>query len=200
MPLRDHFHPPLSQRRHWENLHSAWANALRDQFNDVLPPRYFAEVQISLSRQVEVDVATFDEDQAPPAADPGGVAIWAPPQLPQTALLPVLPTDVFEVQVLTDEEGPRLVAAVELISPSNKDRPGQRHTFAVKCGSYLYQGIGLVMVDVVTHRTSNLHRQLLELLGLSSPSFSASNLYAAAYRTRPTSQGLALDYRVDTLT
>ena len=33
MPLLDHFHPPLSRHRHWENLHSAWANALRDQAN-----------------------------------------------------------------------------------------------------------------------------------------------------------------------
>jgi hypothetical protein len=200
MPLLDHFHPPLSRTRHWENLHSAWANALRDQLNDVLPPRYFAEVQISLSRQVEIDVATFDDDQAGTVAESGGVALWAPPQLPQTALLPIMPTDLFEVQVLTDEEGPRLVGAVELISPSNKARPGHRHTFAVKCGSYLYQGIGLVMVDVVTHRTSNLHRQLLELLGVSSPSPPASNLYAGAYRTRPTGEGLVLDYRVDALT
>jgi hypothetical protein len=200
MPLLDHFHPPLSRRRHWENMHSAWANALRDQLNEVLPPRYFAEVQIALSRHVEIDVATFDEDPPSTAAETGGLAIWAPPQLPQTALLPVMPADVFAVQILTDEEGPRLVGAVELVSPSNKDRPGNRHTFTVECGSYLYQEIGLVVVDIVTNRTSNLHRHLLDLLGLALPSPPASNLYAAAYRTRPTPEGLALDYRVDDLT
>ena len=30
MPVLDHFHPPLSQRRHWESFHSAWATALAD--------------------------------------------------------------------------------------------------------------------------------------------------------------------------
>ncbi len=61
MPLLDHFHPPLSRQRHWENMHSAWANALRDQLNEVLPERYFAEVQISLNKQIKIDVATFEE-------------------------------------------------------------------------------------------------------------------------------------------
>ena len=28
MPLRDHFHPPLKSRRHWEGFHSAWANTI----------------------------------------------------------------------------------------------------------------------------------------------------------------------------
>src|SRR5438045_2557029 len=101
MPLLDHFHPPLSRHRHWENLHSAWANALRDQLNEVLPPRYFAEVQISLSHQVEIDVATFEEGLADPATQ-GGVAVWAPPQPPQTILLSAAPTDVFAVRIFTD--------------------------------------------------------------------------------------------------
>src|SRR5207302_1586648 len=84
--------------------------ALRDQLNEVLPPRYFAEVQISLGKQVEIDVATFEEDAASGVTDEGGVAVWAPPRPPQTVLLPAAPTDVFEVQVFTDEGGPRLVA------------------------------------------------------------------------------------------
>ena len=25
MPLLDHFHPPLSDERHWESFHAAWA-------------------------------------------------------------------------------------------------------------------------------------------------------------------------------
>ncbi|HEX8199253.1 MAG TPA: hypothetical protein VF590_02110, partial [Isosphaeraceae bacterium] len=62
MPLLDHFHPPLSQRRHWENLHSAWASAIRQQLNDILPPRYFAEVNVRLGSRVEIDVATFEEE------------------------------------------------------------------------------------------------------------------------------------------
>ena len=28
MALLDHFHPPLSQRRHWDSFHGAWAEAI----------------------------------------------------------------------------------------------------------------------------------------------------------------------------
>jgi hypothetical protein len=43
MPLLDHFHPPLSQRRHWESFHSAWASALADALNEEwLPEGFFA--------------------------------------------------------------------------------------------------------------------------------------------------------------
>ena len=31
MPLLDHFHPPLSERRHWEAFHSRWAGAIADR-------------------------------------------------------------------------------------------------------------------------------------------------------------------------
>jgi hypothetical protein len=201
MPLLDHFHAPLSRRRHWENLHSAWANALRDQLNEVLPSRYFAEVQISLGKHVEIDVATFEEETASDAANEGGVAVWAPPRPPQTALLTAAPADLFEVQVLTEDEGPRLVAAVELVSPANKDRPGNRQAFAVKCASYLHQGIGLAVVDVVTNRSSNLHDQLLALLevAVAPAAQPMPNLYAGAYRTLPTAEGLRLDYWFETL-
>jgi hypothetical protein len=60
MPLLDHFHPPLSQRRHWESFHSAWATALVDALNeDWLPEGYFAEEMITVGGRVEIDVATL---------------------------------------------------------------------------------------------------------------------------------------------
>ena len=39
MPLRDHFHPPLDTRRHWEGLHTTWATFIRtgNPNNDTLP-------------------------------------------------------------------------------------------------------------------------------------------------------------------
>jgi hypothetical protein len=134
-------------------------------------------------------------------ADGGGIAVWAPPHPPQTALLAATPADLFEVQVFTDEEGPQLVAAVELVSPANKDRPGDRHVFAVKCASYLHQGVGRAVVDVVTNRTSNLHQHLLALLGVAATPTTqpTPNLYAGAYRTLPTPEGLRLDYWAEAL-
>jgi hypothetical protein len=187
MPLLDHFHPPLSQRRQWESFHSAWAEAIAQQLNhDLLPPRYFAEVHVKVGSRVEIDVGTFDEAaRAAPPNGNGGVAVWAPPRPVLDAPLAFSHPDLFEVQVLTDAEGPRVVAAVELVSPANKNRPAHRHAFAVKCASYLQGDVGLLIVDVVTERMGNLHAELLQLLEVaeSGPASSPDDLYAAAYRT-----------------
>lgn len=93
--------------------------------------------------------------------------------------------DVFEVQVLRDFARPQLRAAVELVSPANKDRPGQRRAFAIKCASYLQRGVSVVVIDVVTERPADLHAQLMETLNLAEPTpwRSPSNLCAVAYRT-----------------
>jgi hypothetical protein len=88
------------------------------------------------------------------------------------------------VRVFSTIAGMKLVAAVELISPGNKDRHEQRRAFAIKCASYLHQGVSLAIIDIVTNRRANLHNELLRLLEadekLDLPL--EANLYAAAYR------------------
>src|SRR5262249_44755114 len=87
-------------------------------------------------------------------------------------------------QVFQELGGPQLRAAIELVSPRNKDRPASRHAFAIKCAGYLQKGISVVVVDVVTERTANMHMEIVDTLHLPA-SFawrSASGLYAIAYR------------------
>jgi hypothetical protein len=183
-------------------LHSTWANTLRDQLNNgLLPPRYFAEVHVSLGTVAEVDVGTFEEAADGTAPGNGGVAVWAPPRPTHRTTLKFSHPDLFEVRVFTDVEGPELVAAVELVSPSNKDRPAQRHQFAIKCASYLQDKVGLVVVDVVTERGGNLHRQLLEILQVAQDraKLGDDDLYAGAYRTVRTKKAVKLEYWVEPL-
>ncbi len=202
MPLLDHFRPPLSQRRHWDSFHGAWAEAMAINLNQSLPERFVAEARVKLGGQVEIDVGTFAEDSLAPNAESGGVAVWAPPQPAATAPLGFSDPDIFEVQVFSEEEGPRLVAAIELVSPANKDRPANRRMFAVKCASYLHSGVSVIVVDVVTERTGNLHTELLKLLHLqlATPGKGAQDLYAAAYRTVPAPAGLHLETWAHALT
>ena len=63
-----------------------------------------------------------------------------------------------EIRVYQDLGGAELRAAIELVSPANKDRAGSRRTFAAKCAGYLQHGIGVVIVDIVTARAANLPR------------------------------------------
>jgi Protein of unknown function (DUF4058) len=186
MPLLDHFHPPLAPRRHWESFHVNWAGAIADALNEsLLPEGYFAEEHAQLGARVEIDVATF-ADSEPSGRGTGTTATvpraWAPPAAP--LVVPATFPDGIEVLIFEDEGGTRLVAAIELVSPANKDREGHRHAFAIKCASYLCQGISLVVIDIVTSRQANLHDEMMQILGHGS-SFalpSGTVLYAVAYR------------------
>jgi hypothetical protein len=189
MPLLDHFHPPLSEHRHWDAFHGRWATAISDRLNESLPPEYFAESQVTIGTRVEVDVATFTEDGVPESLRPNGVAavqtetrLWAPPA--PVAVMPAIFPDDFEVQVFSSAAGPTLVAAIELVSPGNKDRHEARRAFAAKCAAYLQRGVGLMIVDIVTSRHANLHDDLMALLGPADgfPFPAPTSLYATAYR------------------
>jgi hypothetical protein len=184
MPLLDHFHPPLSERRHWQAFHARWASAIADGLNEQgLPEHLFAEPTVQIGGQVQVDVATFDEGTG--ASSNGSVA--AVPQTAQvrtpTWVIPAVYADSFEVQVINTEGGPKLVAAIELVSPSNKDRPQTRRAFAVKCASYLFQGIPCIVMDVVTSRVANLHNEIMDLMQTANFRLPAdASLYATSYR------------------
>ncbi|HVC99303.1 MAG TPA: DUF4058 family protein [Pirellulales bacterium] len=203
MPLLDHFQPPLSQQRHWDSFHGAWAEAMAIHLNQtVLPEQFVAEARVKLGSQVEIDVATFSQMGTAQVSESGGIAVWAPPRPIAIVPLDFQDPDVFEVQVLREEGGPRLVAAIELVSPSNKDRPASRRIFAVKCASYLTSGVSVLIVDVVTQRAGNLHAELLDLLHvqLSTPGQGAHDLYATAHRTVPAAPGLGLESWAEQLT
>jgi len=189
MPLLDHFHPPVSERRTWEGFHGLWAAALVEKLNrDVLADEYFADMQVHIGSLVEVDIATLDESRGiGERGGPAGTAtlaapVWAPPAT--NLVLPTVFPDEIEVQVFATVTGATLVAAIELVSPGNKDRPETRQAFAAKCVSYLSRGIGLIVVDIVTNRLANLHNALISLLGHGEPFLltPAAPTYAVAYR------------------
>jgi hypothetical protein len=189
MPLRDHFHSPLAPLRHWESFHAAWATEIMRTLNrKVLPPGCFAEAQVHVGSRVEIDVATFEQEQALSTGrtdgNGGGVAVdtWAPPVA--SLVMPAIFPDEIEIQVIRTSGGATLVAAIELISPGNKDRPEARRAFTAKCASYLQQGIGLVIVDIVTERQANLHDELIQFLD-QPRNFEFEEkpgLYSVAYR------------------
>ena len=176
--LRDHFRPPLSDRFGWEAVHGGWAYNLAEVLNDVLPEGWRAAPHARFG--IEIDVGTYDErsDGAVPA--PGAVEpLWEPAAPTLTLDFPPA-TDAVEVRVLNFDSSPNLVGAVEFVSPRNKDRPEARDAFAAKCETILRDGAGLVIVDTVTVRRSNLHRELLDRLGADGPA-ACSSLYVTAY-------------------
>lgn len=194
VPLLDHFHAPLFPRRHWESFHVNWAGAIADALNeDLLPDGYFAEEHAHAGARIEIDVATFAGENSTPPNGAIATRTYAPPTPPLT--IPASFPDEFEVRVYEAEGGARLVAAVELVSPANKDRDSHRPAFANKCAGYLAQGIALIVVDVVTSRTANLHADILRLLGRTADTGLSveTELYAVAYRPIVRPEGGAID-------
>jgi hypothetical protein len=127
MPLRDHFRPPLSDRRSWEGFHGGWPMMIVDALGRSLSESYFAEPRI--------DTGSSNE-----------------------------------VRLYDTRRGRRLVAAVELVSPANKDRPEHRRAFVAKCAAMLQERVCVAIVDVVTTRSANLYGELLEFLERVDPS------------------------------
>jgi Protein of unknown function (DUF4058) len=191
MPLRDHCQPPLSKRRSHSSFLVAWCcNILRDLNRSRLPSKYFAEIDAHASPRVEIDCGIFENvdrqlhpqiangsDNAPMNVPPSWTA--SAPEWTMPAVLPA----VFEIRVLDSERG-QLVAAIELVSPANKDRPETRAAFVAKCAAYLQNGIGLVVIDTVTSHHFNLHNDLARFLSAGDKCLFADSIhiYSTVYR------------------
>lgn len=176
MPLLDHFHTPHARRRSRESFLVTWAGAVADALNGgLLPEGFSAEEFAHAGPRGEIDTASADAGAPTPRA-------WIPPA-PGLSMPAAFP-DAFEVLVFESRGGPNPVAAVAFVSPADKDLQSHRHGFAVKCAGYLAQGVGLVVVDVVTNREANLHNEILRALGHAEPFLLPEDvwLYAVTYR------------------
>ena len=190
MPLRDHFRPPLDDRHSWEGFHGGWPMVIVQHLRKQLPAGYIAEPHVHLGSRVEIDIAAFHEDESPPYSASGegdggvAVAVWAPPR-PTVAVETTLPDyDEYEVRIYDAKRGRHLVAAIEIVSPANEDRPEHRNLFVAKCAALLQKGVAVSIVDLVTTRHFNLYAELLTLIGHSDPTLGAEppHLYAASCR------------------
>ena len=184
MPILDHFSPPLSVERVWHTFHHAWAATIARLLNRrLLPEHYFAAPNVQFGPRVEIDVGTFEPAAA--SASQGGAAAVILPTLPATAVIPATFPDTIEVVIVNQEGGPQVVAAIELVSPSNKDRPATRRAFVAKMSSYLQQGIALSVIDLVTTRSTHLHNEWLHWMQATTgwiEDTTRTPLYANSYR------------------
>jgi hypothetical protein len=188
MPLRQHPHHAGLSPWNRTRFHSAWTSSIMAGLNkEILPPHYYALPNVHVGNQAQVDIAAVHDEQTPAAEVPNGAvatAVWAPPHPPLVVASDLADLDVFEITIVEEETGYRLVAAIELVSPANKDRPSHRQAFVAKCAAYLQNQIGVVIVDIITERRANLHAELMHLLQLGDEAAAAAtgDLYAVAYR------------------
>lgn len=191
MPLRDHFRSPVNDRHTWDELHGGWPMMIVQQLFPILPAGYIAAPGVHLGKTFEIDVSAYEADQPSETRrvkdiGEGGVATAAPPQPTLTLETSLAEQDEFEVRVYDVERGRQLVAAIEIVSPSNKDRPENRRAFVAKLAALLQKDVCVSVVDLVTIRQFNLYADLLDFIGGADPQLGPTPpyLYAVTIRSR----------------
>ncbi|MBL8815777.1 MAG: DUF4058 family protein [Planctomyces sp.] len=176
MPLLDHFRPPTFNKGSWEGFHGGCPMTIVMDLCKSLPDQYTAEPRVHLGKSFEVDVCTFDVEGengfgSGTSGSDGSTATWTPPE--PTLTLELDPTENYEYEVLIfdQQRGRELVAAIELVSPANKDRPEARQAFVSKCAALLQKKVCVSIVDLVTVKQFNLYCEVLEVFGQSDPAF-----------------------------
>lgn len=175
MPLHD-----WASLSGWDGVHQVWMVELLYAIKPQLPPAYRAYIGTTPTFAIG----------APDDARPDiGVRDWPVEPTPLAPPADTGPDPDDEVAVATIsadtallvERGGRLVAAVELVSPRNKDRISAQTAYAGAYTAYLLRGVHLLLVD--------LHRKPLAFsfadriaadLGLQQPPVPAP--FAVGYR------------------
>ena len=206
MPLRDHFRPPVIKQASWEGFHGMWPASIVQQLRKQLPPGYVAEPRVHLGTMMEIDVGALESDKSRPAGGPNGHRGAAAAAWTATAPAVAVETDppdeyVYEVRIFDLERDRKLVAAIELVSPANKDRPELRQALVAKCAALLRKGIAVSIVDLVTVRHFNLYAQLMEFIGHPDRTMSNADppVYAASCRWVTKGNRARLEARSHTL-
>ncbi|MBP3955929.1 DUF4058 family protein [Gemmata sp. G18] len=182
MPLHD-----WTDRPGWEGMHIYWMTEIARALRAGLPPGYRAVIGSSPLVAIGIgpvkpDVAVTNGSGHSPAHSNTAPARGEPDLEVAVATLEE------DTTVQIEREG-RLVAAIELISPRNKDRPAARDQYAARYLNYLRGGVHLLLVDVHRRPLGFSFAQLIAAsLGqdLAAPSAPA----AVSYRVgAPAAQG-----------
>lgn len=146
MPLHD-----WNDDRGWDSVHQLWINSLLFWVQDRLPAGYRAYLGSVPGLAIAAEQGKPDlgvrawqpSGQEAPATRPEALVEGPQPDFKAVALLSPEPPSAVHVF----RQG-QLVAAVELVSPRNKDRPSSREFYRNRYLSYLWSGAHLMLVDV----------------------------------------------------
>jgi len=175
----------------WDSLHLVWQNQLLDWVQPRLPAGYRAYLG-------SVPALTIDTPNGRPDL---GVRDWSPAEPgigtaaagdvePDTEAVATFNLDPQRA-VHIDLHG-RLVAAIELVSPRNKDRPAARDRYLERYIGYVHRGVHLLIVDVLPRPADfSFADALAANLGLPQPPCPAP--FAVSYRVgEPVPEGTVL--------
>ncbi|MEZ6153739.1 MAG: DUF4058 family protein [Pirellulaceae bacterium] len=144
--------PYLEQ--HWGDIHTSLMVYIRDQITEQLPSDLQARVEESVSvdedealRWIYPDVKVIEQ---PKSSSSSAVAI-AEATVAEPLIIPVpseLPTQ-RHIEIVDRSSGNRVVTAIELLSPVNKEDGLGRQAYRRKQLDYIAAGVNLVEIDFI---------------------------------------------------
>jgi hypothetical protein len=176
MPLHD-----WTDDRGWDSVHPIWMTYLIEWVQPRLPEGYKAflggvPALTVASGNGRPDVSVRQWGPAPPAAEGAVDTAVLAPDVELSVAIRLDPQRAVHI----DFHG-QLVAAIEIVSPRNKDRADAKETYANRYLGYLRLGVHLLLVDVLPRpRGFSFADALTSGLGMELPPLPAP--FAAAYR------------------
>ena len=144
--------PYLEQ--HWGDVHTSLMVYIRDQITDQLPGDLQARVEESVSvdvdessRWIYPDVKVIER----PDLDSGVALAVADAVIVEPTIIPLpseLPTQ-RHIEIVDLNSGNRVVTAIELLSPANKQEETGRSAYRRKQREYIEGGVSLVEIDFI---------------------------------------------------
>jgi hypothetical protein len=172
----------------WDGVHQVWIVELLYWIKPRLPAGYRAYIgttptfAIGAPTEARPDVGVRDwsgSDQSPPpSACQAGAGTGEPAVEPDEEV--AVGTIAGDTALLVEQQG-RLIAAIELVSPRNKDRPSACTAYTSAYAGYLLRGVHLLLVDVHRRPVSfSFADRVAQELEWEQPPCSAP--FAVAYR------------------
>jgi Protein of unknown function (DUF4058) len=183
MPLHD-----WSALAGWHGVHQVWIVELLYSIKPRLPAGYRAYIgttptfAIGAPTQKRPDVGVREwagpDQSAMASAGETGAGTGEPAEEPDEEV--AVGTIAGDTALLVEQQG-RLIAAIELVSPRNKDRPSACTAYTSAYAGYLLRGVHLLLVDVHRRPVSfSFADRIAQELELERPPCSAP--FAVAYR------------------
>ena len=154
--------PYLEAPGFWPGFHTSMLSAIRAALTPQLPPGFFAELEQHVwfreeeprsgVRHVKPDVYVTEGQPPPGRKKPGvkGALVLTEPTARVT--LPAVVREIGQHTVrIRDARNRRVVTAIELLSPSNKEPGMDRDRYLMKRNEFVANGTSLVEIDLLRH-------------------------------------------------
>jgi hypothetical protein len=148
--------PYLEQ--HWGDVHTSLMVYIRDQITDQLPSDLLARVEESVTVDVDESSRWIYPDvqvtELPVATSTSAIAI-ADAIIAEPTIIP-LPSEQptqRHIEIVDLNSGNRVVTAIELLSPANKQEEVGRAAYRRKQRDYIEGGVNLVEIDFIRSGT-----------------------------------------------